>query len=111
MSAAGSLVAIIAAQRAQRLREVTDAFRLAGATAPERARPLAALGLGHADGFEALARDGVLLPGPDGDTWYLSEAAAIARRDATRIARGGVAVAITGLLLVMLGAIVVLQAQ
>ncbi|GLC24673.1 hypothetical protein [Roseisolibacter agri] len=84
MAGGGAVVAIIAAAHAQRVQAVTDAFRLAGATAPERARPLAALGVGHESVVDELARAGVLLRGPGGDTWYLSEAAVVARRDARR---------------------------
>lgn len=81
MSGGGAVVAIAAAAHARRIREVTDAFRLAGATAPERARPLDALGVTQASAVDELARAGVLVPGPGPDTWYLSEAAVIARRD------------------------------
>ena len=81
MSGGGAVVAIAAAAHARRIREVTDAFRLAGATAPERARPLDALGAMSASAVDELARAGVLVPGPGHDTWYLSEAAVIARRD------------------------------
>jgi hypothetical protein len=82
MSGGGAVVAIAAAARARRIREVTDAFRLAGATAPERAQSLATLGVTHASAADELARAGVLVAGPGRDTWYLSEAAVIARRDA-----------------------------
>ena len=80
MAGGGAVVAMMAAARAQRVQEVTDAFRVADATARERARTLAALGLGQTDEVEELVREGVLLRGHDRDTWYLSEAAMVARR-------------------------------
>ena len=82
MAGGGALVAIMAAAHAQRLQAVTDAFRLAGATAPERARTLAALGIAQSSEVAELARVGVLVPGPGRDSWYLSEAAVVARRAA-----------------------------
>ena len=82
MAGGGAVVAIAAAAHARRVQEVTDAFRLAGATAPERAQSLAALGLTHAAAVDELARAGVLVAGPGRETWYLSEAAVVARRDA-----------------------------
>ena len=84
MAGGGAVVAIIAAAHAQRLQAVTDAFRLAGATAPERAQSLATLGVAHEAEVAELASAGVLLRGPGRDTWYLSEAAVVARRDARR---------------------------
>jgi hypothetical protein len=80
MSAGGALVAIMAAAHARRLQDVTDAFRLGDATAPERARSLEALGVAHAAEAAELADAGVLVPGRAAGTWYLSEAAVVARR-------------------------------
>ncbi len=88
MTGAGAMVAIIAAAQAQRAQEVTDAFRVAGATAPERARSLAALGLRHEAAVDELARAGVLVAGPARDSWWLDEAAVVARRRATGKATG-----------------------
>ena len=80
MAGGGALVAIMVAAHAQRVQEVTDAFRLGDATAPERARSLEALGVAHAAEAAELAGAGVLVPGPAAGTWYLSEAAVVARR-------------------------------
>ena len=80
MSTGGALVAVMAAARAQRLQDVTDAFRLGDATAPQRARSLEALGVAHAAEAAELADAGVLVPGPAAGTWYLSEAAVVAQR-------------------------------
>jgi hypothetical protein len=81
MSAGGALVAIMAAAHARRVQQVTDACRLGHATAPERARSLEALGVGDRAAEAAeLARAGVLVPGAAPSTWYLDEAAVIARR-------------------------------
>ncbi|MDF1505632.1 hypothetical protein [Roseisolibacter sp. H3M3-2] len=81
MTNAGAMVAIMAAARARRVQEVMDAFRLAGATAPERARTLTALGVVHDAELATLAEEGVVVQGPQPGTWYLSEPAVVARRD------------------------------
>lgn len=95
----GALVAIHAATAAAHARtKVLDAFRLHGATAPERAQPLGRLGL--ADGDPALthfltagvvrsvdARSRPLVPGDSfgGEpvAYYLDEAVYVAERDGT----------------------------
>ena len=102
MGTGGALVAIIAAH-ARRTQEVTDAFRLAGATAPDRARSLAELGVRHAAEADELARAGVLVRGPRGDTWYLSEAAVVARRQTG--ARASRWVLVVAAVLLALGAV------
>jgi hypothetical protein len=101
MAGGGAAVAVIAAAHAQRIQAVTDAFRVAGATAPERARPLAALGITHESAVAELARAGVLLRGPGHDTWYLSEAAVVARRNARRNVPRAVLVVLIVLLAVL----------
>ena len=106
MSGGGALVAILAAAHAQRVQAVTDAFRIAGATAPERARTLEALNVTHAAEAAELARVGVLVPGPERDSWYLSEAAVVARREAgARI--GSRALVLILLLLAVVGAVAI----
>ena len=84
MAGGGSLVAVLVAAQAQRTRAVMDAFRLADATAPDRARTLDALGIAHTAEVEQLAQQGVLVAGPRRGSWYLSEAAVVARRRAAR---------------------------
>ena len=76
----GSVVAVIAAAHARRIREVMDAFRLADATAPERAKSLEEVGARHQHEIDALARDGILVQEPGGG-WWLSERAYITHRD------------------------------
>ena len=104
---AAAVAALAAQQHALQVQEVTDAFRLAGATAPERARTLAELRVAHAATAESLAKAGLLRPGAAAGTWYLDEAAVVAQRQA-RARRGRsrpVTIAIgvlTGLLLVLL---------
>ncbi|MDB4883173.1 MAG: hypothetical protein JWL95_1939 [Gemmatimonadetes bacterium] len=65
------------------MRAVVDALRMAGATTPDRAMTLEALGI-RAEQSETreLIRDGVLLPGQSANSWYLSEKGYIAHRDA-----------------------------
>jgi hypothetical protein len=106
MAGGGALVAIMAAAHAQRVQAVMDAFRLAGATAPERARSLAALGLTHTAEAAELANAGVLVRGPGRDSWYLSEAAVVARRKAGRHSHR-TALLVLILLLVATGAVAV----
>jgi hypothetical protein len=106
MAGGGALVAILVAARAQRLQAVTDAFRVAGATAPERARTLAALGVAQAEEVAELARVGVLVPGPERDRWYLSEAAVVARR-AAGARSGSRTLVLILLLLAVVGAVAV----
>lgn len=81
MSTGALIAASAAAGRARRTGAVLDAFRVAGATAPERAMTLQALGLTQSPEIIALARQHVLLHDPGSDAWYLSEAAYIAQRD------------------------------
>ena len=79
---AAAVAALAAQEHERRVQEVTDAFRLAGATAPARARSLAELRVDHADAAESLVAARLLQPGSAPDTWYLDEAAVIAQREA-----------------------------
>jgi hypothetical protein len=88
------VVAAAAAARRRRLNQVLDAFRLAGATAPDRARPLDEVLVGLDAEVRELARKGVLVTGRRGDAWYLDEAACIAWRDARPNRRARVALVI-----------------
>ena len=65
-----------AAERAERGH--LDAFRLAGATSPERARPLETMGLVRDTAFARLTARGVLRA--QGSGVYLDEAALLAHR-------------------------------
>lgn len=106
------MVAILAAAHAQRLQEVTDAFRLADATAPARARALAELQVAHVAEAEELARAGVLVRGPARDSWYLSEAAVVARRHASARSSSKVIVllcVVAGLVAVGLGVLLAMR--
>jgi hypothetical protein len=85
--AGGAVIAAAAAAHAKRLQTIIDAFRLEGATAPDRALAVEALGLERNAALAELIEEGVLLPAPKAGTWYLSESAYIARRD-SRGARG-----------------------
>lgn len=77
----GSTVGIIAAIHARRVRETMDAFRLADATAPGRAKTLDEVGATHRLEIDTLARDGILVHDPRTDAWWLDERAHIAFRD------------------------------
>jgi hypothetical protein len=78
---AGAVVAAAAAAKRKARECILDGFRLAGATAPERARSLAELGLTQGNEMEELMRAGVICAGTQGSTWFLNEAAVIALRD------------------------------
>jgi hypothetical protein len=63
------------------MQEVVDAFRLGGATSPDRASRIEDLGVAYPDEADELIADHVLLPGRREGTYYLSEAGYIARRE------------------------------
>jgi hypothetical protein len=77
----GAVVAAAAAAHRRRLNAILDAFRLADATAPERARTLDALGVSSSRELDALTQAGVLLAAPRAGAWYLNEKAYVAYRD------------------------------
>ena len=105
--AAAAVAALAAQEHARREQEVTTAFRLAGATAPARARSLADLAVAHLDAVASLARAGVLVPGPGAETWYLDEGVVEARRRAEeRAARRRPAAYLVGAALGVLVALV-----
>ena len=79
---AGAGVAIAHAQAVAAERRLMDAFRLADATAPDRARSPEEMNVVPDAAFGRLLAAGVLRERPRG-TFYLDEAAVIARRDAT----------------------------
>jgi hypothetical protein len=81
----GAVVAIAAAARARRIQEIVDAFRLAGATTPDRATSCAAVGVDTSQSeLKELVRDGVLTQIGGSNRLYLDESAYIVRRDDRR---------------------------
>lgn len=78
----GGVVVAAAAARRRHMRDVLDAYRVAGATSVERAKVPAELGLGDARGVNDLRRVGALLDGERPGSMYLSESGWIAYRDA-----------------------------
>jgi hypothetical protein len=92
---AGAIAAVAAAGAAQRDVERTlECFRVADATAPDRARSLDQLGLVGGRGVNHLFAAGVILPGPTAGTVYLSEVAYAAFR--RRRQRGPMLAAVLG---------------
>ncbi|MEO5567228.1 MAG: hypothetical protein ABIR92_01965 [Gemmatimonadaceae bacterium] len=91
---AGAAVAIAAAKQ-RRLQEVVDAFRVGDATSPDRARPLESLGVAHLEDADELMVDGVLLPGPQSGTYFLSEAGYIVRRDRRMTLKNAIVIALS----------------
>ena len=77
----GAVVAAVAAARARRVRDVMDAFRLADATAPERARSLDEIGIAAPAEVAMLSEAGIVVQDPRSGGWWLSEQAYIAYRD------------------------------
>lgn len=77
----GAVIAAAAAAKRRRTNAILDAFRLAGATAPERATSTADLGLSGSSELDDLMTRGVIVAGSRGGTWYLSEAAFVEYRD------------------------------
>lgn len=107
----GAVIAAAAAARAKRLQRILDAFRLAGATAPDRAHSMDALSVERDSHVEELVRYGVLVAGPRSDTWYLDEAGYIAHRSARqRTSRMAVLTAVAALI-VLLGIIAIVLQQ
>jgi hypothetical protein len=112
MSGGGAVVAIVAAQHARRVRDVMDAFRPGRRDrARARARSLRARRDARLRG-RAAGGAGDPRPGPGAGTWYLSEAAVVARRDrlppkALRV----VLAVLVGLLVVLLGVLLSRNAQ
>lgn len=72
--AGGAVIVAAAAAQRRRLAEVVEAFRVAGATAPDRARPLDEALSGHGAELSHLAQAGVLVADAD-NWWYLDEVA------------------------------------
>jgi hypothetical protein len=100
---AGAAAAVIAA-RQRRIQEIIDAFRLADATAPDRAKSLDTLALTPHGELQSLIADGVLMPGTREGTYYLSEIGYIYRREDKR---GLKAVLIVMAVLLLIGAIII----
>lgn len=103
--APGSIIPIIIAAQQAKIRRLLEAFRTAGATAPERARTLASLGVSPDDTFAELETARVIRPGPAAGTFYLDEVTHASR---ARRGRGTKLVLVTLLLLVLAGLLVLL---
>jgi hypothetical protein len=103
-------IAAAAAASARELARVLEGFRVADATAPDRAQTLDSLGLAGNRAVDSLFKAGVILPGRAAHSVYLSEVAYAAyRRNGQGRARAlfGVGVA----LLIMAGALAFLVAK
>ncbi len=75
MATNGALIAILAAQ-AQAERRAFEAFRVAGATSPERARGLEALGIADSVGLRTLIKRGLVREAEAGLFWLDERAVA-----------------------------------
>jgi hypothetical protein len=107
----GAVIAAAAAARRRRIQAIVDAFRLAGATAPDRARTFEELGVNVGDRVTRdLIQDGVLLPVGLEGSWYLSEAGYIAHRKAVaRNIRTAVIIVLLLAILIVLGVTMLVQ--
>ena len=92
--AGGAVVAAAVAAKRQRREHIVDGFRLADATAPDRSRSLAEMGLTQDGELDELMRAGVICAGRERETWYLNEAAFIALRDSRSLPALRIALAI-----------------
>jgi hypothetical protein len=101
----GAVVAAAAAARRRRLQAVLDAFRIADATAPERARTLASIGTADSAELTYLIDSGVVAAGRSQGSWYLNEGAYVAHRDAKRVHIRRRMVILLGCVVFILGAI------
>jgi hypothetical protein len=115
---AGAIVAVMAAAAAQKARQdAEDAFRLAGATSSDRARPLSDLGLADNPAVHGTLRSAGIVRGvgargqvlsseeaeAHATAWYLDEAAILAERTAAATRGNGAAkVAITIIAIMLL---------
>ena len=99
----GAVIAAAAAAKRRRTNAILDAFRLADATAPERAVSTESLGLSGSRELDDLVTSGVVVTGPRAGTWYLSEAAFVEQRD-QRPARAMRVLSIVLVALTILGA-------
>lgn len=99
----GAVIAVAAAAKRRRMNAILDAFRLAGATAPERAISTADLGLSGSSELDDLMTRGVIVAGSRGGSWYLSEADFAEYRD-ERPARAMRVLSLVLLALTILGA-------
>ena len=101
----GANIAIMAAAAAQRNQRILDAFRVAGATTPERAASLADLGLSRDEALVACEQAGVVRPGSRPDHYWLDEAAYVARRHRkpARAVKYVVFAALLAIMLLLLG--------
>ena len=104
------MIAVHAAQQQAAERALLDTFRLADATAPDRAQSLSRLGITHGDAFERLERAGVLR-NEGRDRYYLDEAAVIARRSSGSKTSPARLITVVALVVVMLVALAVLMAN
>lgn len=99
----GAAVAAIAAARARQVREVLDAYRLAGATAREHAKAPGALGVGDHDRIiNELVSAGVLVD-TAGGALFLSERGYIDYRDRSNTRRKTAVVLVLLLAAILLG--------
>ena len=90
----GAVVAAAAAAHRRRLNHVLDTFRIAGATAPERARTLDDLQLQTNRELEELVSEGVLVQRGRSSDWWLDEMVYARWRDRRRHSRAAVLIAI-----------------
>ena len=108
---AAAVVAAAAAARRERMQRVLDRFRIADATAPERARTLMSLGMAESAELTHLIDSGVVVAGRAEGSWYLNEGAYVAHRDARRVHIRRRMVILVACLVFILGAVLGILAR
>jgi hypothetical protein len=100
----GTAAAAVIAAKQRQIQEIIDAFRLADATAADRAKSLDTIGLTHSGQLKDLLVEGVLMSGPREGTYYLSEPGYIYRREDRR---GLKAVVIVMIIILVIGVLLI----
>lgn len=104
IAATNSAVIAMAAIHARRLEEVADAFRVAGATAADRARDPAELGLTeHERQIEEYRESNILRAGTHAGTLYFDEQGYIDHRERGKKKAGVSALISLAIILVIIG--------
>ena len=104
----GAMIGVIAAASARADADLLERFRVAGATAAERAQPLDRLGVSDSPGLTRYLNDGVICRSPAAaDRYYLDEVALAAYRHRKRPVMVAVGLALMGLGLLLGGLVFV----
>jgi hypothetical protein len=108
----GAMIGVIAAASARADADLLERFRIAGATAPERAQPLDRLGVSDSPGVTRYLTDGVICRSPSAaDRYYLDEVALAAYRRRKRPAMVVAGLVVMGLALILGATVMMVTAR